>query len=82
MLYLDLALDGAVRSAIESSLGTIKGETGNEDQEDQASLLVELVTLSAESVCLSAGSNLELSMIHKDFQVHIQKHLIVHAGLL
>ena len=41
-----------------------------------------MVTLSPESVCLSAGSNLELSMVHKDFQVHIQKHFIVHAGLL
>ncbi len=33
------------------------------------SMLIDLIAICAESVCLSAGSNLELSMVHKDYQV-------------
>ena len=69
VVYLDLALDGAVRSAVESSLGRLRTETHSEEQGDTTSLLVDLVTLCAESVCLTAGSNVELTMIHRDYQV-------------
>lgn len=47
----------------------MKLEAGSEDQEEQTGLVVDLVTLCTENVCLSVGSNLELSMIHKDYQV-------------
>jgi len=77
VLYLDLALDGAVRSAVESSLTQIRGpasskadtDEGEEEEKAQTSTLIDLITICAESVCLSAGSNLELSMVHKDYQV-------------
>jgi len=77
VLYLDLALDGAVRSAVESSLTHIRGPTsskpdaqeGEAEEEAQTSMLIDLIAICAESVCLSAGSNLELSMVHKDYQV-------------
>lgn len=78
-MYLDLALDGAVRSAVESSLTHIRGPASSklhadkqddEDKQDaQTSMLIDLITICAESVCLSAGSNLELTMVHKDYQV-------------
>ena len=80
VLYLDLALDGAVRSAVESSLTQIRGPASSksdadkgteedDEEEAQTSMLIELITICAESVCLSAGSNLELTMVHKDYQV-------------
>ncbi len=80
VLYLDLALDGAVRSAVESSLTQIRGpasskadaDKGTEEEDEEeapTSMLIELITICAESVCLSAGSNLELTMVHKDYQV-------------
>ena len=69
VLYLDLALDGAVRSAVESSLTFMKSEIHQEEEEELTSVLVDLVTVCTENVCLSAGSNLELSMVHEDCQV-------------
>ena len=69
VLYLDLALDGAVRSAVESSLTFVKTDTSQEEEEELTSLLIDLVTVCTENVCFSAGSNLELSMVHKDYQV-------------
>ena len=47
----------------------MKSETNKEEEEDLTSLLIDLVTVCTENVCLSAGSNLELSMAHKDYQV-------------
>lgn len=69
VLYLDLALDGAVRAAVEASLSTLKAASSGEEQGAQAALLIDLVTLSVESVCLTSGSNEELVMILKDYQV-------------
>ncbi len=63
---------------MESSLTQIRGpasskadadEGKEEEEEAQTSMLIDLITICAESVCLSAGSNLELSMVHKDYQV-------------
>lgn len=69
VLYLDLALDGAVRAAIEASLSTLKATSSGEEPGAQAALLIDLVTLSVESVCLTSGSNEEMVMILKDYQV-------------
>ena len=69
MLYLDLALDGAVRAAVEASLSTSKAASSGEEPGTQAALLIDLVTLSVESVCLTIRSNEEMVMILKDYQV-------------
>ena len=69
MLYLDLAVDGAVRASVEASLSALKAACGSEDQEIQAAKLIDLVTMCVESVCLTSGSNVEMIMILKDFQV-------------
>lgn len=69
MLYLDLALDGAVRSSVEASLSLLKAASSRADQDTQAGCLVDLVTLCVESVCLTSGSNVEMVMIHRDYQV-------------
>lgn len=69
MLYLDLALDGAVRSSVEASLSLLKTASSSEEPETQAGCLVDLVALCVESVCLTSGSNVELVMILRDYQV-------------
>ena len=69
MLYLDLALDGAVRSSVEASLSLLKAASSSEDQGAPAVQLIDLVTLCVESVCLTSGSNVEMFMILKDYQV-------------
>lgn len=47
----------------------MKSETNKGEEEELTSLLIDLVTVCTENVCLSAGSNLELSMVLKDYQV-------------
>ena len=69
MLYLDLALDGAVRASVEASLSLVKAASGSEDQGKQAAQLIDLVTMCLESVCLTSGSNVEMVMILKDYKV-------------
>ncbi|KAL3137438.1 COP9 signalosome complex subunit 8 [Trebouxia sp. C0010 RCD-2024] len=68
VLYLDLALDGAVRSSVEASLSLLKTASSSEEPETQAGCLVDLVALCVESVCLTSGSNVELVMILRDYQ--------------
>ncbi|KAL3148765.1 COP9 signalosome complex subunit 8 [Trebouxia sp. C0009 RCD-2024] len=68
VLYLDLALDGAVRSSVEASLSLLKAASSSEDPETQAGCLLDLVALCVESVCLTSGSNVEMVMILRDFQ--------------
>ena len=68
-MYLDLAVEGAVRSAVEASLGAISPGKTDEEQEEQTGLLIDLIVLSAENVCLSVGSNTELLFTVKDYQV-------------
>ena len=69
MLYLDLALDGALRASVEASLSFLKAGSGSGDQEMQAAELIDLMTMCVESVCLTSGSNVEMVMILKDYQV-------------
>lgn len=70
VLYLDLALDGAVRSAIETSLSPLKAAVASsEDPQEQACQLIDLTAACLENVCLTLGSNTELLMILKDYQV-------------
>ena len=62
---------------MESSLTQIRGpanskadaDEGEEEEQAQTSVLIDLITICAESVCLSAGYNLELTMVHKDYLV-------------
>ena len=72
MAYLDLALEGAVRSTVESALGAQSTESSDEEQEQQTEQLIALTALCAENVFLSAGSNTELILIHKDYEVHLR----------
>ena len=69
MLYLDLALDGAVRASVEASLSLLKAASGSEGEGQQAGQLIDLVAMCVESFCLTSGSNTEMVMILKDYQV-------------
>ena len=69
LLYLDLALDGAVRSSVEASLSLLKAASSSADPETQAGCLLDLVTVCVQSVCLTSGSNVEMVMILRDYQV-------------
>ena len=60
MLYLDLALEGAVRTALEGMLGGLGGG-------DLRGALA-LLALGLENACLSLGSNRELVLCLKDLQ--------------
>ena len=70
VLYLDLALEGAVRGALEGGLaprgGGGAGGAGRGGGDLAASLAPLLAAL--ENACLSLGSNRELVLCLKDFQ--------------
>lgn len=77
VVYLDLALDGAVRSSVEAALSLFKAAfSSTEEQERQAGQLIQLTTLCVENVCLTSGSNVEMVMVLKDYQVmyHLPSH--------
>ena len=63
VLYLDLALEGAIRTTVESGLEAVK-----QAAPDSRGLL-QLTCACLESVCMSLGSNQELLLSLKDFQV-------------
>lgn len=60
VLYLDLALEGAVRTVLEGVLGGL-------DAADLRGALA-LLALGLENTCLSLGSNRELVLCLKDLQ--------------
>lgn len=61
VLYLDLALEGAVRTALEGALGPVEG--------NDLGATLALLALGLENACLSLGSNQELVLCLKDFKV-------------
>ena len=81
MLYLDLAVDGAVRASVEASLSLMKAASRSEDEGAQAAQLLDLVTMCVESVCLTSGSNVEMVMLLKDYQVALKLVLTLLAVL-
>ncbi len=70
VLYLDLALEGAVRAALEGGL-TLRGDedagAAGRNSGDLAAPLAPLLA-ALENACLSLGSNCELVLCLKDFQ--------------
>ena len=70
VLYLDLALEGAVRAALEGGL-TLRGDedagAAGRNSGDLAAPLAPLLA-ALENACLSLGSNRELVLCLKDFQ--------------
>lgn len=81
MLYLDLAVDGAIRASVEASLSLLKVAPGSENQGTQAAQLIDLVTMCVESACLTSGSNVEMVMVLKDYQVALKFVLTLLAVL-
>lgn len=79
VLYLDLALETAVRSSIESALSLFGKPTSAQQLATQGSLVINMVATCAESACLSMGSNIELLMACKEFKVEM--HWLQQQGL-
>ena len=66
VLYLDMALEAGVRTALEGVLGGL-------DAGDLRGALV-LLALGLENACLSLGSNRELVLSLKDLQARSLLH--------
>ena len=62
VIFLDLALEGALRRLVESRLGDLNSKEGNLEQ------LVDVTAMCLENACLSIGSNTDLVLCLKDFQ--------------
>ena len=75
VLYLDLALDTAVRAAIEPVLSELRRPNSEHQLSSHAGLVLNLVAACAEKGCLSMGSNIELVMVHKELQVWQATHV-------
>lgn len=65
-MYLDLALESTARSIIEADMGHVRKAAQTADGLSQ---VASLVTSSLEHACLSFGSNRELVLTLKSFQV-------------
>jgi alpha-glucan,water dikinase len=63
VLYLDLALEAAVRTAVESALGGLGSAP--------APAVLKAATLATESLALSAGSNAELVLCLKEMRAAV-----------
>ncbi len=70
LVYLDLALDGAIRTTVEGALEQLRSaaKPGSTDQLPQ---LLQICAACAENACLSTGSNQELVLAFRDLQVNI-----------
>ncbi len=68
LLYLDLALESAVRSMLESSMADIKAATSDAQQLPN---LLQLLSVSLEHACMAFASNQELVLCLKDLQVRL-----------
>ncbi len=66
LLYLDLALESAVRSMLESSMADIKADAADAGQ---VPCLLQLLAASLEHACMAFASNQELVLCLKDLQV-------------
>ena len=66
VLYLDLALEAAGRTLIETSIADVKRWAG--EQGDLRGLLA-LLAAALENACLALGSNQELVLCYKDLWV-------------
>ena len=62
VIFLDLALEGALRRLVESRLGDLNSKEANLEQ------LVDVAMMCLENACLSIGSNTNLVLCLKDFQ--------------
>ena len=73
LVYLDLALDGAVRTTVEGALEQLRSaaKPGSTDQLPQ---LLQICAACAENACLSTGSNQELVLAFRDLQVNVVPH--------
>ena len=69
VLYLDLALDTAVRAAIEPVLTHLHHEKPAQQPSPDASLVLELVLACSDNASLSMSSNAELLMVLKELEV-------------
>ena len=69
-MYLDLALDGAVRTTVEGALEQLRSaaKPGSTEQLPQ---LLQICAACAENACLSTASNQELVLAFRDLQVNI-----------
>ena len=70
LVYLDLALDGAVRTTVEGALEQLRSaaKPGSTHQLPQ---LLQICAACAENACLSTGSNQELVLAFRDLQVNM-----------
>ena len=75
MLYLDLALETAVRSTVEAALSDLCQPNSEEQLASYACLILDLLDLCAENACLSMGSNTELVMVYKELKVRSEAHV-------
>ena len=65
LLYLDLALETAARTLLESTMADIKNATSNPEQ---LTTLLQLLAVSLEHCCMAFASNQELVLCLSDLQ--------------
>ncbi len=75
-LFLDLALEGAARRAVEAALPALRtaategGEGAGRGGDGRLGRLLGVAAAAAESAALSAGGDAELALCAKGVQVH------------
>ena len=69
VLYLDLALETAVRSTVEAALSVLCKPDSEKQLASHACLILDLLELCAGNACLSMASNTELVMVHEELKV-------------
>ena len=69
LLYLDLALESAVRSLLESSMADIRAASA---EAVHLPSLLQLLSASLEHTCMAFASNQELVLCLKDLQVTLR----------
>ena len=65
LLYLDLALESAARTLLESTMADIKDAASNPQQ---LTTLLQLLAVSLEHCCMAFASNQELVLCLSDLQ--------------
>jgi hypothetical protein len=66
VIYLDLALESALRGLLEARMGELRAWTKADESLHQ---LIQITATATESACISFGSNSELFLSFKDMQV-------------